>query len=302
MKQEFYSNGKLFITGEYLVLDGGTAFSLPTKFGQSLTVEHQHEKIISWKSFDSDGSIWFEEKISVETILSKSKQNNKVAETLVAILFEANKMNPEILANSHGFLVETRLTFPRNWGLGTSSTLINNIASWFKIDAFELLQKSFGGSGYDIANAQHNSPICYNLVEGKPIVKPVEFHPDFTSKLYFIYLNQKKDSKEAIAAYRQKKEQIQEAIEISHRIASEIIQTKNVNDFGDLLQQYENLLSPILEIETIQTQLFPDFNGVVKSLGAWGGDFVMAVSDENPTAYFQNKGYSTILPYHEMIL
>ena len=39
MKQTFYSNGKLLITGEYLVLDGAKAFALPTKFGQKLTIE-----------------------------------------------------------------------------------------------------------------------------------------------------------------------------------------------------------------------------------------------------------------------
>jgi hypothetical protein len=35
MKQTFYSNGKLLITGEYLVLNG----SFATKFGQSLIIE-----------------------------------------------------------------------------------------------------------------------------------------------------------------------------------------------------------------------------------------------------------------------
>ena len=39
MKQTFYSNGKLLITGEYLVLDGAKAFALPTKFGQNLIIE-----------------------------------------------------------------------------------------------------------------------------------------------------------------------------------------------------------------------------------------------------------------------
>jgi hypothetical protein len=52
--------------------------------------------------------------------------------------------------------------------LGTSSTLINNIAQWFGIDAYELLWKSFGGSGYDIASAQHNKPIVYQLQRANP--------------------------------------------------------------------------------------------------------------------------------------
>ena len=48
--------------------------------------------------------------------------------------------------------------------------------------------------------------------------------------------------------------------------------------------------------------MFPDFDGVIKSLGAWGGDFVMVISNENPTDYFMEKGYETVIPYEEMIL
>ncbi|MFT6748973.1 MAG: hypothetical protein ACJAQ1_000901, partial [Flavobacterium sp.] len=39
-----------------------------------------------------------------------------------------------------------------------------------------------------------------------------------------------------------------------------------------------------------------------KSLGAWGGDFVMIISENNPKSYFKAKGYETILTYNEMIL
>ena len=37
-KQTFYSNGKLLLTGEYLVLNGAVALAIPTKFGQTLTI------------------------------------------------------------------------------------------------------------------------------------------------------------------------------------------------------------------------------------------------------------------------
>jgi hypothetical protein len=33
-----------------------------------------------------------------------------------------------------------RTWVPKSWGLGTSSTLINNIAQWLQIDAFTLLK------------------------------------------------------------------------------------------------------------------------------------------------------------------
>jgi hypothetical protein len=72
MKQTFYSNGKLLITAEYVVLDGAIALALPTKFGQNLTVEPAHDKGIQWTSYDADGSCWFESFISFESIQKKN--------------------------------------------------------------------------------------------------------------------------------------------------------------------------------------------------------------------------------------
>jgi hypothetical protein len=72
--------------------------------------------------------------------------------------------------------------------------------------------------------------------------------------------------------------------------------------FTDALSQHEAHLSSILETAVVKETFFPDFDGVVKSLGAWGGDFVMTASEDNPTAYFKSKGYETIIPYEEMIL
>jgi len=48
--------------------------------------------------------------------------------------------------------------------------------------------------------------------------------------------------------------------------------------------------------------LFSDFSGSIKSLGAWGGDFVLVAHSENPTAYFKEKGYEVIFSYHQMVL
>ena len=226
---------------------------------------------------------------------------NNTTTVLKKILFEAHKLNPKVLPNK-GFSVETHLAFPRFWGLGTSSTLINNVAQWFKIDAFELLRNSFGGSGYDIANAQNNFPITYQLVDKLPIVTQVAFKPDFANNLYFLYLNQKQDSKAAIATYKSKKQDIQEArIEID-AITEAIITVRDQHQFENLLQKHEAILSTVLELQKVQERFFSDFNGTIKSLGAWGGDFVLVVSATNPRAYFESKGYTTLVPYTEMIL
>lgn len=302
MKQTFYSNGKLFITGEYVVLDGGIAFSLPTKFGQDLIVENSENQHVDWKSYDSDGRIWLEEKINFSEIFNPNKSGNSGKDTLIEILHQANKMNSRIFENCSGYSISTKLTFPRNWGLGSSSTLINNIAQWFKIDAFELLKRSFGGSGYDIANAQNNTAILYQILNEKPTVKPFFFRPNFSEKIFFVYLNQKQSSKEAIASYKKKKTTIEPIVKQIDKITKEAIIAKNASSFASLMKKHEAVLSTVLEATPVQEKLFPDFNGTVKSLGAWGGDFVMVISEENPSEYFLEKGYQTILTYEEMIL
>ena len=81
MKQTFYSNGKLSITGEYVVLDGGIAFSLPTKFGQDLVVENSEKDYLDWKSYDADETIWLEEKISISDIFNLVKTGNSGKDT-----------------------------------------------------------------------------------------------------------------------------------------------------------------------------------------------------------------------------
>jgi mevalonate kinase len=303
LKQTFYSNGKLLITAEYLLLDGAIALALPTKFGQNLEVKNGNNKEIIWKSFDADKSIWFDEIISFEEIINKQiDQNNPIKNTLLEILHEGFILNPDFISKSDGYHVTTSLTFPKNWGLGTSSTVINNIAQWLQIDAFQLLNNSFGGSGYDIACAQNNSAILYQLINGKPIVKPVDFNSIFKENIYFVYLNQKQNSKTAIENYRKNKSNLTNSISKISAITNQILVSKKTNEFVLKLEEHETILSFILETKTIKESLFPDFDGAIKSLGAWGGDFVMVISKENPTNYFSSKGYKTIISYAEMIL
>ena len=303
LNKTFYSNGKLLITAEYLVLDGAKALALPTKFGQSLTVEGGSDQQIVWKSYDADKTIWFEDIISFSEIqnftFSKIKSERN---TLINILHESYVKNPTLLNNSEGFHVTTNLTFPKFWGLGTSSTLINNIAQWFEIDAFELLKNSFVGSGYDIACAQNNTPILYQLVNGSPKVEKVVFEPQCVDNLYFLYLNKKQNSNNAIASYYKKnKDNTIEIQEIS-AITNAILQKNDFESLSQKLQLHENIMGNVLELPTVKNKLFPDFDGVIKSLGAWGGDFVLVISKENPTKYFKEKGFETVLKYKEMIL
>ena len=302
MEKTFYSNGKLLITGEYLVLDGAKALALPTKYGQFLKITTGAVGQIHWASFDYDNSLWFEETISFKEIIDFNNDNESERETLIKILHEAFLLNPKFLNSSEGYSISTKLTFPKFWGLGTSSTLINNIAQWLEINAFELLKNSFGGSGYDIACAQNDSPIFYQIIDGKPEVEIVNFNPAFSNNLYFVYLNQKQSSKSAIASYYKKQNNLSAIFPEINKITIEIAEVTSLEKLKELLQKHENIMSEVLELPTVKENLFSDFDGSIKSLGAWGGDFVLVVSNENPTSYFENKGFKTIVSYKDMIL
>ena len=306
----FYSNGKLLLTGEYVVLERAKSLAVPTKFGQDLIVEKIREPQLIWGSFTNTGECWFEAVFDLQKLrlvncsFNSDKEGNAafIAETLLTILKEAKKLNPDFLQTKNGFVVKTNLTFPRDWGLGSSSTLINSIASWANVDAFKLLWNSFKGSGYDIACAQNNSPIFYQLENKKPIVEHVAFNPSFKENLFFVHLNKKQDSKEGIAKFRATKQHIEKEIKMISEISDAFLNVKSLNDFNRLIVEHEKIISSIIKVKTVKENLFPAYFGEIKSLGAWGGDFVLATGNSTTPAYFKNKGFETILSYSEMVL
>jgi len=308
---QFYSNGKLLLTGEYVVLDGAIALAVPTKFGQDLIIEKIQEPQLIWGSFTSTGECWFEAvfdlpKLRLQNATFDSDEEGSaefIAETLQKILQEARKLNPDFLNIETGFVVKTNLTFPRDWGLGSSSTLINNIAQWAKVDAFTLLWNAFSGSGYDIACAQSDLPILYRLDKEKgSFFNYCSFNPNFKDQLFFVHLNQKQNSREGIQRYRENNEDKKELIDRISQISFDMLALENLKEFESLIEEHEQLISSVIGLPTIKEKLFSDYFGSIKSLGAWGGDFVLATGNENTPSYFQEKGYTTILKYSEMVL
>ena len=299
----FYSNGKLLISAEYLILDGARGLAIPTKFGQDLIVKKIDQPKIIWQSFDMKKNVWFDcvfELPNLDPI--NSNNDTTISKTLQKILKEAHKLNPEFLISKTGFKIKTKLIFPRNWGLGTSSTLINNIAQWAKIDAFELLQNSFGGSGYDIACAQINNPITFQLIHKEPKITSVVFNPAFKDQLFFVHLNKKQNSKKAIEKYRKYKGDIFTFSKEISQLTNAILKSKNINDFEKIIIEHEKIISSIIKQKPIQQELFADYFGHTKSLGAWGGDFILATGNENTPKYFKNKGFETVISFQDMIL
>ncbi len=302
MEKEFYSNGKLLLTGEYAILDGALGLAIPTSYGQSLHVTPTTSGLLEWSSFDEKNEVWFTAKFDLKDLRVVSTSDETMAKTLTSLLLEANTQNPLLLTDSDGFQIETHLTFPKSWGLGTSSTLINNLAQWARVDAYQLLWNAFGGSGYDIACAQYNSPITFQLLDGEPKIAQIDFNPTFRNSLFFVHLNKKQSSKEAIANYRGQQFDKSKLVKQVSDITRKMIGASTLSGFESLMEEHENLLSHILKIDPIKQQLFPDYFGMIKSLGAWGGDFVLATGDDQSISYFKSKGYDTVIPYSKMVL
>ena len=156
------ANGKLLISGEYLILKGANGFAIPTSYGQSLTFEKsENDPFIHWKSLDENNQVWFSatfDLINSNLVHSSNKEKAKfIYNVLVGAMKLSNQKDPIC-----GKII-TKLDFNKEWGLGSSSTLIWSIASIFGIDPLELHFNTSKGSGYDIVCAGTNSPISYKL-------------------------------------------------------------------------------------------------------------------------------------------
>lgn len=287
------------ITGEYLVLDGAKALAVPTKQGQLMSVKPTDKPKIIWKSYDETGKLWFDYNFSIP--ITPRKSDTKTTALLKNVFLEIQRQNPTFFQEKMGYTIETRLEFPRNWGLGSSSTLLYNLATWAKVDRYSLLKNTMGGSGYDIACAGSENPIFYQIIDGKPKVEPVNFLPKFAYQLYFVHLNQKQRSSREVKRYQQQSDYKKNSIPYINDITNLITQVTDLEDFETLLQDHEFILSKILHREPIQRK-FKDYFGQLKSLGAWGGDFILATGNEDTPNYFKNKGFPTVIPYREMVL
>ena len=297
---EVYSNGKVLLTGEYVILDGALSLAAPTKFGQHLKLQENLSNLINWKSKNFDGNIWFECLITSDTLKVKSTSSQKISNTLVEIINFIREYNPAFLKNC-GSDISTNLTFEKNLGLGSSSTLISNLSKISGVNPYTINNKIFKGSGYDIACAESISPILYKLDKDQKIINEVSFKPSFNEHIYFVYLNKKQNSISEIEKYNKNKASNSIINEISD-ITSEILVCNSIDQFNKLIEAHELIISKLISKQTVKDLLFKDFDGYIKSLGAWGGDMIMVSSEIDPSKYFIEKGYSTIFKFKELLV
>ncbi|NBB88378.1 MAG: GHMP kinase [Bacteroidetes bacterium] len=301
-KKSFFGRGKLLLTGEYAVVNGAKALAIPTSQGQRLTISTGRGSDIKWKSKDADGSVWFDAKISLFDFTPVKASNQKIAERLGAILESAVRLNSDFLSTWKGVKAETQLEFPREWGWGSSSSLIYCIAQWAEVDPYDLYARTFGGSGYDIACAGSDSAVLFQKISNELVdLRAVDLDEQVSQHLHFVYSGQKAQSADALSYIADHKMSSEWLDEISS-LSQELSEASSIESWLEGISKHNELLAPYLGVDSPALG-FPDFSGAVKYLGAWGGDFLLAASAESPNYvknYFTKKGFAHILSYDQV--
>lgn len=289
-KQVFEAHGKLMLFGEYVVMRGLPALAFPTKMGQTLTVTPSKDWL--WESYESN-QLWFSLRFDDKLEILDSN-NSAVANKLISILKDIQAEKPECFDASLRFVVHSN--FNRNWGFGSSATLISLISQWSGVDGFRLNDKHFGGSGYDIACAVAQGPIWYE--RETRMVREVHVAQTITDQLLFIYLGKKQNSQRELTKFSTLLVSDDKLHEL-RRCICEVLVNQGIGKFEEIVDTHEELLSAILLRPTLKESEFPDYPFSVKSLGAWGGDFFMATcrNIDESRMYFLEKGYEVAFTY-----
>ncbi|MCY0975800.1 GYDIA family GHMP kinase [Chryseobacterium wangxinyae] len=297
---EIYSPGKLMLTSEYFAVDGALVLAVPTKLGQELFFEEKHDgnSVVFWEAYHQN-KLWLKAAIDYKNWQILEANITSSAEFILKTLKNVQNLSDIKFKSKDSYHLKTNLQFPPDYGLGSSSTLMNNLAEWSEIDPFHLNSISLGGSGYDIAVANAKSAV---LFQNQPQIhfEKINFNPTFKNELIFIHLNQKQDSREGINLYKSKIKS-QKMINEFSDLTRNILLCDELDKFSDLMILHEQRISDFIGIPTVKSIFFADCAKFVKSLGAWGGDFVMSAKFEGFEDYFWGKGFNTIFEWGDLI-
>lgn len=293
------ANGKFLITGEYMVLRGAEALALPLQQGQRILLVPNEGEAIYWEGFAPAGK-WFETALHTDTLEVLAGADAEKSARLQNILREIRKQNSAFLTG--GWWVRTDLDFDPTHGMGSSSTLLALLCDAAGVDPYPVLKNTFGGSGYDLACAFVQTPIRYTLTNESAHTETVSLAADVAKHILFVYSGNKMVSSGEVKKFSSLSIP-PETVETFTGFTRQALAAIDHQTFAQIMRAHEEQLSQLLEQPVLQTR-FPDFNGTVKSMGAWGGDFFMAIADDVETAktYFESKGFGPVYRYSEIVL
>ena len=278
--------------------------AVPLKFGQRMLIDELPEPgLMRWETCVLD-KLWFSAYFLLKDMEILKTSDKKTALFIQNVLEKGRKLNPGLNMSAKGYHIQNHIDFDINWGLGSSSSLVSNLAYWLDIDPFALYSSSFQGSGYDVFCARAAKPITYQLINNLPEVHETDFKPSFTDNLYFVYLGRKQDSQESVRKFMERQFMDDQIIRKVSELTGAMLKAASLNEFLAVMRLHEETVSAVLGLPMVKEELFPDFQGEIKSLGAWGGDFVMAgtsLSTKEVKDYFSKKNMPVVFRWEEII-
>jgi len=304
MENHFYANGKLLFTSEFMILHGAKALAVPLKKGQSLTLRPKEtEDCLRWEARYGPVT-WFETTLKLPGLSIINTMSQARSETLVFMLQKLLEIHPGFKKELEENDVVTELEFDPAFGFGSSSTLTSLMAQWAEIDPMQLHFRISKGSGYDVACAGSETALLYQVINEMPVSEPVDFNPPFADQMWLVYLGHKQDSAQSVAAFLERYKPDQADIDRFSQLTCSFLKATDTNEFGEVITEHEQRLAEILNMPPVGETIFPDLDGYAKSLGAWGGDFVLLVTDwseKKLSDYLEAKGIDQWFAFNELI-
>lgn len=302
--KELQARGKLLISSEYMVLHGSLALALSLKIGQTLTRRRTEDRSrFSWNAYQKD-RLWFRANFNPSTLDILDSTDQEKAKRLQILLRACIDMDPLFQKELNTWDVITRLDFSPSWGFGSSSTLTALMADWAEVNPLDLHFRISEGSGYDVACATANSSILYSLREDGPRYQPVAFYPPFAAQLYFVWLGHKQPTAAHLTEMAGNLKPGPEDIRYFSTLTRSMLEARELSEFQALMEEHEANMAKLIKLKRVSETRFPNLQGSVKSLGAWGGDFVMIASEQEAEAlfsYLDKLGLHTRFSYKDLV-
>jgi len=299
--ESFFSHAKLILMGEYAVLHGTHAICLPLKTGQKLEIENNIPGQINWKwSFENNILADFILEAESLELIDKKAGN---AQWAIDLLLYIRQQNPVFLRNKGCSLHFINL-FPPEWGLGSSSATISSLCRFADVNPFLVNEKLMGGSGADIACTTAEKWFLYRRSLPAPEIWQIPTDYTFPENTFFIYSGQKQETAGHLKNISRSENKANDAIwpEVNKFILR-FLAASTLPEAFKIIDDHELLIASQINKQPIGN-LFTCFPGKVKSLGAWGGDFFMALSQQPPDFirnYFFKKGYDKVFLWEDFM-
>lgn len=259
---------------------------------------------LHWITKDQNKEKWFECKLSLIDFSIEKTTDEEKAIFIQTLIKSAAELNSDFLSQWKKYRVTAQLEFDPDWGWGTSSTLITNIAHWAELSPFELFFETQTGSGYDIAAAMSSGPIMYQKNDNELSFEGFDADLELLDRIYVFYQGQKSNSAKAVSSWKKQKKWKAKDIEHISEMAEKIGSGCSISEAVEVFREHENLLSKLLNQSPLQENHPGYEEGVIKSLGAWGGDFAMALHHDPDFTekYLKEKNIDPFFRLSDIIL